>query len=151
MKKSGKKVNILVIGEQKWQVEHKLFFSKLHQLYTVQYISDVQQAMQRLWHNSYDMLLIQQQFCKQNSIKLSQLSYARSKPSIILCNSIVMQWFYKFWKRFNRFTKVCASIRKLMYVYRSVNKNLLQQINTIANSEHNHRDVISLQIRKYFN
>lgn len=145
------KLHILIIGNDQWYSQHSSFFKKLQDKYSLEYIKDIHEASQRLWHNSYDMLLIEQKFCKENTIKLSKLSYARSKPSIILCNNLFMELIYKIWKRFSKFCRICSTMRKLMFIYYNINKQLIRNIDNIANTHYQYRDSITLEIKKYFN
>lgn len=144
------KINILVVGDNKWYNQHLHFFKNLQKKYNIEYIFNIQQANERLWHNNYDMLLIDQDFCKRYTINLSQLSYARSKPSIILCDCFITQCLFKLWKKFSALTRDCPTMKKLTYIYSNINDNLINQIDRIVNLNHNYRNIITKEIKTYF-
>lgn len=150
METLNKKLNILIIGNVKWFNHHLYFFNNLQNKYNIQFIKNIQEANERLWHNNYDMLIIEQDFCKKYTINLSQLSYARSKPSIILCDDFLTQCIFKLWKKFSSLTKSCPTMKKLTYIYYSLDDNLIEQIDRIANLNHDYRNKITKEIANLF-
>ena len=81
-------LNILIIGNQDWYNTIQPILAELTEKYTTEYINDIDAANKRLWHNSYDILLLEEKFSRENTINLTKMSYAMSRPSIILCNRI---------------------------------------------------------------
>lgn len=140
-----KLAHILVVGNQQW-IDNQEFLKKLEQDYDVQYLTTYREASERLWHNSYDLLIIENRFCKQHSIDLTEYSYARSKPSIILCQNILIKWYYDFWKKFSRIAKICATLKKLMFTIVQTDKSLLYDINKIISRNYSYQDKIDAQI-----
>lgn len=147
-----KRTNILVIGNKKWFDKNRTFFEKLQLKYGVEYINDSQKALNRLWHNSYDILIIEQKFCKENTLKLSKSAYARSKPSIILCSNIFVEMLYKIWKGFSNYTNICQTMKKLMFIYYGFSKKLEDFIDSLAqcNQIYEHNNTISIEINQMF-
>lgn len=144
-------LKILVVGNQGWIKKHKKFFDELKDYYKIQYLTTIAEATQRLWHNSYDLLLIEHKFCKENTIDLTTYSYARSKPSIILCQNMFVKLYYDFWKKFSGMAKICNTIRRLMFVivYKD-DHNLLFHINKIASHKYRYQNQVTNQISEYF-
>ena len=91
----GPKLHILIIGNGEWIKKHDAFLKDLSADFELQYITNIDEALQRLWHNSYDLLIIEHKFCKQNTIDLTKYSYARSKPSIIVCQNMFVELYYR--------------------------------------------------------
>jgi hypothetical protein len=54
-----KKLNLLIIGNQNWYNKFISSMNVLTETYNIEYISDIKQANARLWHNSYDILLLE--------------------------------------------------------------------------------------------
>lgn len=118
MNTKGKTINLLIIGNKEW---YEVFSSVLHNLdndYTIEYISDINVAKQRLWRNSYDILLLEENFSKENTIDLTKMSYAMSRPSIIICDNKIKLWLYWIWKHFSDFTSKFITAKKLIYFLR---------------------------------
>lgn len=144
-------LNILVVGNQNWIKKHKKFFDELKNYYKIQYLTTIADATQRLWHNSYDILLIEHKFCKENTIDLTSYSYARSKPSIILCQNVFVKLYYDLWKKFSGMAKICNTIRRLMFVIvQKDDSNLLYHVNRIASHKYRYQAQVSNQISEYF-
>ena len=148
-------LNILVVGNQEWINGHKDLIKILQKSYTIEYKTQIKDALERLWHNSYDILLIDQEFVKQHTIDLTRLAYARSKPSVILCNNIFTSMYYKLWKKFSKVTKTCKTMRQLMFpIQDDGGPDVVHFINKIALVSHqglNLTQQINLEIKEYFN
>jgi hypothetical protein len=95
---------------------------------------EINEANERLWHNSYDILLLEENFSKENTIELSKMSYAMSRPSIILCNNYKFIW-YQFWKYLSSFTNKFTTSKKLIYFI--TNNNLIPEFIPQISEKHN--------------
>jgi hypothetical protein len=142
-------INLLVIGNKDWYESLLTILCGLDEVYTVEFISDIYEANARLWHNSYDILLLEEEFSKKYTIQLSKMSYAMSRPSIILCKNIFKILLYKFWKKFSKFTNKFVTSRQMIFFARTEDKDLL---NTIFDLAHHHQyfDVITSEINSNF-
>jgi hypothetical protein len=81
-------------------------------------------ALKRLNHNSYDILLLEDNFSKFNTIRLSTMAYAMSRPTIIICNSYFKQLYYTiFWKYFSKFCRRFKTSRKLIFFTKNNSKH----------------------------
>lgn len=111
------KIRILVIGDIEFiESLNQIFLVKLVPKFSLEAISNEKQALQRLNHNSYDILLLQDGFSKYNTIRLSTMAYAMSRPTIIICNSIIKQVYYMlYWKHFSKFTRRFRTSKKLIF------------------------------------
>lgn len=120
-------------------------FPGLTEQYTVEYINDITIANKRLWHNSYDILLLEEQFSKDHTLKLSKMSYAMSRPSIILCNNAVKLYMYKLWKHLSNWTNRFITSKKLIFFIRNNDSNILSVISDLAN-HHQYFNIITKEI-----
>lgn len=146
METSKHKIALLIIGNKDWCTSYSQQF-KDQTKYSYQTISNFKDALKRLQHNSYDILLLQQNYFKYNSIRLSQLSYAMSRPSIILCNSYLKFLIYNFWKKFSDWTNKYSTSKKLIHIKMidsKINKYLLKLLH-----QHDMIKQISEQIRHH--
>lgn len=111
------KIRILAIGKEEFiNSLESIFLNKLINHYTLESITNEKNALQRLNHNSYDILLLQDGFSKYNTIRLSTMAYAMSRPTIIICNSIIKQVYYMlYWKHFSKFTRRFRTSKKLIF------------------------------------
>ena len=154
-KKDTPVLNILVVGDQEWINKHKDLIKILQKSYTLEYKTKIKDALERLWHNSYDILLIDQEFVNKYTIDLTKLAYARSKPSVILCNNILTTAYYKLWKKFSKMTKTCRTMRQLMFPIKDEKSpEIVHFINKIALVSHqgmNLTQQINIEIKEYFN
>ena len=139
------KINLLIIGYNEWCLNLEKKF-KNQQLYHIEFIFNYQDALQRLRHNSYDILLLQQQYFNYNSIQLSQLSYAMSRPSVILCTSYLKLFIYKIWRRYSNWTNKYKISKKLIHIKLINDQNLTQYVTGLVNQIHMIKQV-STQIR----
>lgn len=140
-----KVIHILVVGNQEW-IDRQNFLKELGKEYSLQYLTTYIEASKRLWHNNYDLLIIENRFCKQHSIDLTQCSYARSKPSIILCQNVMVKLYYDLWKKFSKITKVCATLKKLMFTIVQSDNSLISDIKKIVTGNYNYQERINAQI-----
>ena len=111
------KIRILAIGNIEFiNSLNSIFLSKVIDHYGIETISDEKMALKRLNHNSYDILLLEDNFSKFNTIRLSTMAYAMSRPTIIICNSYFKQLYYTiFWKYFSKFCRRFKTSRKLIF------------------------------------
>lgn len=106
-------VKLLVIGHTDWLSKLQQITNKLTINDHIQFISDIQQAKKRLWHNSYDILIIQQKFTKQNTIDLSKMAYAMFRPSIVVCDSPFKLLNYTLWQFFSKFSRKYKTFKEI--------------------------------------
>lgn len=108
---------ILIIGNQEFQDKIKsIYLIKLLTChYTLESIIDESDALRRLNHNSYDLLLLQDNFTKFGSVRLATMAYAMSRPTIIICKSFFKEFYYFIWKHFSKFSNRFKTSRKLIY------------------------------------
>lgn len=111
------KIRILVIGDIEFiESLNQIFLVKLVQKFSLETISNEKQALQRLNHNSYDILLLQDGFSKYNTIRLSTMAYAMSRPTIIICKNAIKQIYYSiYWKHFSKFCRRFKTCKKLIF------------------------------------
>lgn len=147
METANQKITLLIIGNKDWCTSYSQQF-KDSTKYKYQTISNFKDALKRLEHNSYDILLLQQNYFKYNSIRLSQRSYAMSRPSIILCNSYLKYFIYNFWKKFSDWTNKYTTSKKLIHIKMisdsKINKYLIKLL-----KQHDMIKQISDQIRHH--
>lgn len=108
---------ILIIGNKEFQDElkSKYLSNLLSCKYSLELISEESNALKRLNHNSYDLLLLQDNFTKYGSVRLATMAYAMSRPTIIICKSILKEFYYFIWKHFSKFSHRFKTSRKLIY------------------------------------
>lgn len=112
-----KTYRILIIGNQDFQDELKsMFLVKLLTChYTIESIICENDALKRLNHNSYDLLLLQDNFTKYGAVRLASMAYAMSRPTIIICTNIFKEFYYFIWKHFSKFSNRFKTSRKLIF------------------------------------
>lgn len=122
-------IRILIIGESKWINQFKTdVLVSLQSDFETETISELKAAQDRLSHNSYDILILQNRFKKTDSVELASLAFAMTRPSIIICQNILSLIICKFYKMFSRFFNKYKISRKLIYFNlnnSSVNKKIL--------------------------
>lgn len=133
----NKKINLLIIGNNLWCINLVNNLNN-NDLYNIQYIYTYKDAIKRLRHNSYDILLLQQEYFNYSSIQLSKLSYAMSRPSIILCSSFFKLIIYQVWKNTSQWTNKYSISKQLIHFKKINYKTLCTYIQKIAN----HKDYI---------
>lgn len=113
----NKKIKILVIGKDTFTKSLKeCFLLKLSSHYELEIINDEKAALKRLNHNSYDVLLLEDEFSKYNTIRLSMMAYAMSRPTIVICKSIIKKLYYSIcWKYFSKYSRRFKTTRKLIF------------------------------------
>lgn len=121
-------VKLLVIGTQKWLNDLHNIIKNLQLSYHIQFISDIEQARQRLWHNSYDILIIEQTFTKKYTIDLSKMAYAMFRPSIVICNNIFTIFKYKLWHFLSKFSKKYKTFKTINSYITKISENSILQL-----------------------
>ena len=106
-------LKLLLIGQKEWC---QSLLRTLGSGFKTQYIYEYEKAMQRLKHNSYDVLVVQQSYFRYKSIQFSQLSYAMSRPSVIVCSSLYHYILYSILNRVGAFTKSFKFSRDMIYI-----------------------------------
>lgn len=117
----------------------------LDEQYTIEYINDIEAANQRLWHNSYDILLLEEKFSDEYTIQLSKMSYAMSRPSIILCDNKLKLFMYKLWKKLSNFTNTFITSKKLIFFMSQKDTRITEFISNLAH-HHQFFDTITKEI-----
>lgn len=141
-------INILIIGHREWYNEFMpTLRSNLSMQYSIEFIDDIDHATQRLWHNSYDILLMEEKFSREYTINLSKMSYAMSRPSIILCDNALTLYTYKLWKCISKFTNKFITSKKLIFFLYKNDKKIIPFITDLSN-HHQYFDIISSEIYK---
>jgi len=134
-----KKVRLLLIGSEEW-LKGAIFLLSKNDQYLLETINNERDAIERLSHNSYDILLIDNEFSETiESIKLAKLAYAMTRPSIIICSSILSYLQSKIWQYLSKFTNTFITSKKLInfsYGFHSINDQI---------------DFLSKDYKKYFN
>lgn len=100
--------------------------------YTVEYINNIKAARERLWHNSYDVLLLEERLSKKYTLDLSKMAYAMSRPTIIFCSNRLKYYSYLIWKFLSKFTKKHKTSRKLIYCLQNYNKYTSDKISKVT-------------------
>ncbi len=146
MKNVKDKINLLIIGNNLWCIDLANNLNK-NQQYNIQYIYTYKDAIRRLRHNSYDILLLQQDYFNYNSIELSKLSYAMSRHSIILCKSLFKIIIYQIWKHTSDWTNKFTIAKQLIHFKKLKYKKLNQYIQQLI-TNNNLITEITAQIKK---
>lgn len=141
------KIRILAIGNNKFiNSLSQIFLAKLESAYVLETITDEKTALKRLNHNSYDVLLLQDKFSKYNTIRLSTMAYAMSRPTIIICNSILKQFYYSIlWKHFSKFTRRFKTSKQLIF-FSMNNSNHSKLIEYLAENHLQYFNIINSEI-----
>lgn len=100
----------------------------LKDIYKFEFITDINIANKRLDHNSYDVLVIEDAFIKNNSINLFKKAYAMSRPTIILCNSYYRYFYYTFWKHFSKWSNKFKISKEMIFITYTNNISILDDI-----------------------
>lgn len=143
------KIRILAIGNDEYiNSLAGVFLAKLEMEYSLETIKEEKLALSRLNHNSYDILLLQDGFSKYNTIRLSTMAYAMSRPTIIICNSFFKQLYYLlFWKPFSKFTRRFKTSRKLIFFSKN-NEKYSKLIKHLAENHLQYFEIINSEIAK---
>ncbi len=138
-------LNILVVGSVKWYDTFSKYFKNKTTRYHFEFISELNKAILRLDHNSYDVLIIEDNYIKDNSIKLSKKAYAMSRPTIILCSSFIRYLLYILWKIFDDWPNKFTLSKKMIFIKRINDLTILNNINLLQKC-HNNLNEISKEI-----
>lgn len=120
-------IKLLLIGDKEWCNRLQYKVKALNANFTYEVISDVEEANQRLDHNSYDVLIISEKFTKKHSIHLTKKAYAMSRPTFVICDSFLINIKYKTWKFFSKFTRTYKTYKKLVFFSSNLPKLSLVQ------------------------
>ncbi len=140
-------LNILVVGSTKWFNTFKEHFKNkpTHPNYKFEFISKLNDAIARLDHNSYDVLIIEDDYIKDNSIQLSKKAYAMSRPTIILCSSFIRYILYLLWKTFDDWPNTFTISKKMIFIKKMNDLSILDNTELLQKC-HNRLDEISKEI-----
>ena len=143
-----KKIRVLAIGKKEWigNLDNDVL-KKLDCTYTLEIINDEHDALERLTHNSYDILILQDDFSPLKSIHLATLAYAMTRPTLILCNKNLKVFKYIIWKIFSIFTRKYKTSKKLIF-FKNYNSNYLDLITFLAKNHLQYFDMVNKEIQK---
>lgn len=142
-----KNIKVLIIGKHDWIECLSCELDKMKENFIIERIEDENTAIQRLTHNSYNILLIQDKFSKIDPIKLASLAYAMTRPSIIICKSRFKYLKFKTWQFFSRFSRKFKTSRILInFNFNLI--NLKNQMVSLANDYMNYFDKVNEEIKK---
>ena len=138
---------ILIIGSQEFQDNlRSKYLSRISTFkFTLETIIDEKEALKRLNHNSYDLLLLEDNFSKYSTIRLATMAYAMSRPTIIICKSIFKELYYFIWKHFSTFSKRFKISRKLIY-FSLINSNNTKLVLFLIKNHLQYFDLINKEI-----
>ena len=116
MKESDNIIKVLAIGNERFVKRLSDYISSdLGKEFTFETITDESKALPRLNHNSYDILILQDGFSKYDTVRLSTMAYAMSRPTIILCSNVFKLIYYRFVKHFSHFFRNFKVSKKLIH------------------------------------
>ena len=141
-----KKIRILIIGRSLWLNEVKKSFEESSKDYAIEVIEDEDEAISRLTHNSYDILVINEKFSNLNSIELASLAYAMTRPTIITCSNVLSYICYTIWHHFSRFSNRFKTSKKLIY-FNYKFKNINSHIKFLSQNYAQYFNVIKEEIK----
>lgn len=143
-----KRIRVLAIGKKEWinNLDNDVL-KKLDCTHTLEIINDEQDALERLTHNSYDILILQDDFSPLQSIHLATLAYAMTRPTLILCNKHFKVFKYIIWKIFSIFTRKYKTSKKLIF-FKHYNSNYLNLITFLAKNHLQYFDMVNKEIQK---
>lgn len=130
-------LNILAIGSVEWYKNFSTRYAGLSKTYKFEFISDLDKALARLDHNSYDVLIIEDNFIKDNSITLSKKAYAMSRPTIILCSSYLRYISYILWKKFDTWPNRFTTSKEMIFIKHANDLSILDDITSIQKCHKN--------------
>jgi hypothetical protein len=143
-----KNIRVLAIGEKDWIANlNSGILQKLATTYTLEKIMNEQEAIERLTHNSYDILILQDDFSPKKSIHLATLAYAMTRPTLILCNGFLKVLMYKLWKMFSNFTRKYKVSRKLIF-FDQYNANYIKLIEKLAFNHLQYFNEVNAEVKK---
>lgn len=138
-------LNILAIGSVEWYKSFSTRYAGVSKHYKFEFISNLNNAISRLDHNSYDVLVIEDDFIKNHSIILSKKAYAMSRPTIILCSSLLRYISYILWKKFDAWPNKFTISKDMIFIKFSNDLSILDNI-TLLQDCHNNLKKISDEI-----
>ena len=130
-------LNILAIGSVEWYKSFSTRYAGVSKHYKFEFISDLNNAISRLDHNSYDVLVIEDDFIKNNSITLSKKAYAMSRPTIILCSSLLRYISYILWKKFDAWPNKFTISKDMIFIKLSNDLSILDDITSLQDCHKN--------------
>jgi hypothetical protein len=147
-----KKIKILIIGNPNWITLFKLkILDNLPSDYHLESISNIIDAKNRLNHNSYDILIIQNSFSKEHTICLAKFAYAMTRPSLIIYNSLLSLLKAKICRLFSKFFNKFKLTHKLIHFETLDNIKLINnKIEYLANNHLQYFDDVNNEFEKNF-
>lgn len=143
-----KRIRVLAIGESEWIAKfNKEVLHNLEETYTLEIITKEYDAIERLTHNSYDILILQDDFSPKKSIHLATLAYAMTRPTLILCNDYISLIKHKLWKIFSSFTNRYKTSRKLIF-FNHYNSNYIKLIEYLAFNHLQYFAKVNAEVKK---
>lgn len=136
-----KTLHILAIGSNKWNLKIRELCYSFIPKFEIEFISNINIAKDRLNHNSYDILLIEDEYINRNSIVLSKMAYAMSRPTVIMCNSIFRLVYYYLWKKFAEWPNKFKISKKMIQFKYINNISFLLDKHLIFDSHNNLKNI----------
>jgi hypothetical protein len=143
-----KRIRVLAIGTKDWidNLDNDIL-NKLEDIHTLEIISNEEAALERLTHNSYDILILQDKFSPVNSIHLATLAYAMTRPTLILCDSKFKVFKYLIWKFLSVFARKYKTSKKLIF-FKHYNSNYLDLISFLAKNHLQYFEQVNKEIKE---
>lgn len=142
-----KNIKVLIIGKHDWVESLSCTLDSMKEPFVIEKIEDEDKAVERLTHNSYNILLLQDKFSKVNPIKLASLAYAMTRPSIIVCSSYIKYVKFKVWHHISKFSRIFKTSKKLINFNGDITQ-LERQITTLAENYMEYFDKVNEEIKK---
>lgn len=140
-------VKILLIGKHSWITKAKEELSQFDEQ-LIETISDEDAAIQRLTHNSYDILVIQDSFRKKHpGLSCVKMAYAMTRPSIIVASSLLSYIKLRLMHRFSKFSRRFKLSRKMININFKF-KGLSDKISLLSKDYHKYFNSINKEIKE---
>ncbi len=140
-------IKILIIGSHDWIETVTPRLNAMHEQVLIEKIDDESLAVERLTHNSYNILLLQDVFASCNPIHLASMAYAMTRPSIIISNKFSRFIKFKMWHYFSKFSSIFKTSKKLINFNYGF-KNLDSQIEKLSSDYMKYFEKVNAEIKK---
>lgn len=141
-------IHILIMGNPQWVASfNKNRLSTFEYPYTIEIITDIDKAIFRLEHNSYDLLILEDEYFKNQTINLVSMAYAMTRPSLIICSNIIKLFSKNLMKIFSSFFRKYKTSKKLIY-FTLDNNRLNSKIEYLAKNHLQYTNIVKLEVSK---
>ena len=132
-------IKVLIIGKDEWVEKLSKRLERINECFIIEKIKDEVLAKKRLQHNSYNILILQDNFSSLDPIRLASLAYAMTRPSIIVCSNIFKYiWFrlklskiYKLFKTSKKLINFNFGLNNIEDDILTYSKDYMQYFNTV--------------------